>query len=312
MRDYEVGAQLRRQLLSSPQLGQAGDARRLQGLVSDVCADGQAPLLPALKYLVLTPQFSQALQQTPPLPLDPQLLLQFRQQLEEVFAAAICSRMDAVLRGLLELPELVAGGPAAGPGMVPAAVPAPLGEMVQASPPPQANRGVVVLLSFIAGVLVVGLLGGLVWVMQLTRQQRDTPTPAPLPAAGSGINAPAAATPPPAPDLNTLDRDRAIAAVQEIYAELAGGNGQAARQRISNEAADQFDPTFLSQFEQFSVANLVETGREGTLVHLSGVVTFVYPDGSRQSESRSFSVDVGSDPALITASRFEAVISPRQ
>jgi hypothetical protein len=48
------------------------------------------------------------------------------------------------------------------------------------------------------------------------------------------------------------------------------------------------------------------------VVSLHGVVTFVYPDGSTQSESRSFVVDTATQPALITASGFNQVLKARQ
>jgi hypothetical protein len=46
-------------------------------------------------------------------------------------------------------------------------------------------------------------------------------------------------------------------------------------------------------------------------VDLTGLVTFSYPDGTSQVESRSFRVDTATDPALITASSFLAVVQPR-
>jgi hypothetical protein len=42
------------------------------------------------------------------------------------------------------------------------------------------------------------------------------------------------------------------------------------------------------------------------------VVTFVYPDGTSQSESRSFTVDTATNPALITGSSFGQVMRGRQ
>lgn len=60
-----------------------------------------------------------------------------------------------------------------------------------------------------------------------------------------------------------------------------------------------------------SVADLRETNRTGSTVNLKGVVTFLYPDGSSQSETRSFSVDTGASPAVITASAFGQVVKPR-
>ena len=61
-----------------------------------------------------------------------------------------------------------------------------------------------------------------------------------------------------------------------------------------------------------AVDSLQEVSRDGSKVTLQGVVTFVYPDGTSQAESRSFTVDTASQPGLITASSFGPVVSPRR
>jgi hypothetical protein len=184
---------------------------------------------------------------------------------------------------------------------------------------PRGSRGVVAVLSFMAGVLVVGVLGGLGWLLQISsRQQLQALPPSAIsnsPAASSPAE-PEPSTPPqapPAPDLEQPQArpDLAIASVQQLYTDISNGHLDAARQLFSPEAADQFDPAFFSQFQQVSVSDLRESGRSGTSVNLSGVVTFVYPDGTSQSESRTFTVDTASQPALITASSFGAVLKPR-
>ena len=100
--------------------------------------------------------------------------------------------------------------------------------------------------------------------------------------------------------------------MQQLYGALSSRKIAAARQLLSGSAADQFDPTFFEQFTQVSLADLKETGRSGSTVNLSGLVTFTYPDGTSQVESRSFSVDTAASPALITASAFGQVVQPRQ
>jgi lipopolysaccharide assembly outer membrane protein LptD (OstA) len=99
--------------------------------------------------------------------------------------------------------------------------------------------------------------------------------------------------------------------VQQLYTDISSGNLEAARQLFSADAADQFDPSFFSQFQQVSVSDLPETGRSGSTVTLSGVVTIVYPDNTTQSESRTFTVDTATQPALITGSSFGAVLRPK-
>ena len=319
MNDYQLGANLRRQILADLQRGQSSDGRRLQALVGDFCGESQSNLLPALKYLVLTPAFSHALGQTPALVADARLQLRLNQELQELFAPAICERMAAVVSGLLNLRE----GSAATPKVT---------ATVSTDLPPRAepvaiatgsssgsSRGLVAVLSFIAGVLVVGVVGGLVWLLLLSRQQQALAPPTggvPLQEAPAEREQPReSALPPPAPDLaQPLDPaavDQAMATVQQLYSALSNRNVEAARLLFGGAAADQFDPSFFEQFERVSVADLRETSRTGSTVTLQGVVTFLYPDGSSQSESRSFSVDTGATPAVITASAFGQVLKPR-
>ena len=321
MNDHELGGRLRRQILSDLERGLPSDGRRLQALVGDLCGQEQLPLLPALKYLVMTPGFNHAVAQHPPLPADPRLQLRLQQELNEVFAAAISGRMEAVLRGLMGLAAASSEGiaPEAPPEHQPDLDAEAEGETFElnAIPPSGGSRGLVAVLSFIAGVLVVGVGGGLAWLLLQSSPVRN-------PDVGdlSGIPArqdpaPSAAEPPPALDLEAIRREaastaQAVASVEQLYNDLSLGNIQAARQRFGGEAADQFDPAFFSQFQRVSVDNLRERSRDGSLVTLEGLVTFVYPDGTSQSESRSFTVETATDPALITASNFGQVTRRRQ
>ena len=321
MNDHELGGRLRRQILSDLERGLPSDGRRLQALVGDLCGQEQLPLLPALKYLVMTPGFNHAVAQHPPLPADPRLQLRLQQELNEVFAAAISGRMEAVLRGLMGLAAASSEGiaPEAPPEHQPDLDAEAEGETFElnAIPPSGGSRGLVAVLSFIAGVLVVGVGGGLAWLLLQSSPVRN-------PDVGdlSGIPArqdpaPSAAEPPPALDLEAIRREaastaQAVASVEQLYNDLSLGNIQAARQRFGGEAADQFDPAFFSQFQRVSVDNLRERSRDGSLVTLEGLVTFVYPDGTSQSESRSFTVETATDPALITASNFGQITRRRQ
>ena len=325
--DYELGATLRRQILGDLERGLPCDGRRLQALVGDLCGNSQLALLPALRYLVMTPAFSSAAGQQPPLPADGRLQLRLQQELDQVFAAAICVRMDAVLRGLLALAPQAA---AAAPAPLPAAqLEASEDEneeeeeetALQPAPTSRGSRGVVAVLSFIAGVLVVGVGGGLAWLLLQTSTQTQAPSPSPFPAQQSTPSTaepePTSPEAPPAPDLTATAADGAQLAaarstVEQLYNDLSVGNIAAARQRFGGEAADQFDPAFFRQFQRVSADNLREVSRDGTVITLEGTVTFVYPDGSSQSESRQFTVDTATDPALITASSFGQVLRGRQ
>ena len=322
MNDYQLGVKLRRQILADFERGVVSDSRRTQALLSDFCGDSQILLLPALKHLVQTAAFQEAVTTTPPLQGETQLNLRLQQELDALFAPALCLRMAEVLRGLLGMAAAERpGGPistavlqeAESDTDEPEAEPeAELEAMVPAN---SSNSGVVALLSFIAGVLVVGVVGAFTWLVLLNRgvlrqdnadpalvsqPEQKKPTEPELPVAE------------PAVDTNLVSRNQAIDTVRQLYDDISVGNTAAAQQLFSPKAADQFDPAFFRQFQRVAIDNLQEVNRDGSLVTLQGVVTFVYPDGSSQVESRSFTVDTSSLPALITASSFGQVLSPRR
>lgn len=107
-------------------------------------------------------------------------------------------------------------------------------------------------------------------------------------------------------------KDRALHTIQELYAALSAKDFETSRLLYGMGAADQFSPGFYSQFKRVTAQNLRVISQTGATLNLEGEVTFVWPDGSVQSETRSFSVDTGSQPALITASEFGRVITPRR
>ena len=304
MNDYQLGVKLRRQILADFERGISSDVRRYQALLSDFCGDNELLLLPALKHLVQTAAFQEAVAERPPLPSETQLNLRLQQELDALFAPALCLRMAEVLRGLLGLAPDGQAIPSDLQDEPPAVVDTPV----------HSNSGVVAVLSFIAGVLVVGVVGALTWLVLLNRSM--TPSTAPAPALVSEPEPtqtePEPATSEPKLDPAQLQLNQAIETVRQLYDDISLGNTAAAKQLFSPQAADQFDPAFFSQFQRVAVDNLQEISRDGSKVTLQGVVTFVYPDGTSQAESRSFTVDTASQPGLITASSFDQVVSPRR
>jgi len=301
MNDYQLGVKLRRQILADFERGISSDVRRYQALLSDFCGDNELLLLPALKHLVQTAAFQEAVAERPPLPGETQLNLRLQQELDALFAPALCLRMAEVLRGLLGL--------------------APDGQAIPSdrqdeplSAAPRSNSGLVAVLSFIAGVLVVGVVGALTWLVLLNRSM--TPSTATAPALVSEPEPiptkPEPATNEPKLDPAQLQLNQAVETVRQLYDDISLGNTAGAKQLFSPQAADQFDPAFFSQFQRVAVDSLQEVSRDGSKVTLQGVVTFVYPDGTSQAESRSFTVDTASQPGLITASSFDQVVSPRR
>ncbi|WP_411868308.1 hypothetical protein [Vulcanococcus limneticus] len=348
MNDYQLGAALRAQVIQDRQRGLPVEGRRLQALVGDLGGAEQAGLLPALRYLVFCPAFHSAASQAEPLA-DPRLLTRLMQELQEVFTPAICQRMQRVVEGLLGLPATPVAGAAAAVAAapVPAPVPEPVGLVAMPVPlddprPPTSeqalallaanrsgaggggSRSLVVVLSFLCGGLLVGLLGLLVFLQMAGRRQPQLGTSEarpPVPVA-QPVTPPATPTlPEPEPGPPTSDEaasseaanlNQAISRVQELYGALSSKNYDAARGFFAGAAADQFDPTFFNQFERVSVAELRESGRSGSTLTLEGQVTFTYPDGTSQLESRSFTVDTATTPAVITDSAFGQVLKGRQ
>lgn len=184
------------------------------------------------------------------------------------------------------------------------------------------GRGLGLLVALL-GFLVGGLGAALALLLWLQRNPGAPAAPAlneaalqPAPSA-EPAPAPATAAPPAAllpetePSRMGGGRAAAIASVERLYGALSNRDFDTARSLFGPVAADQFDPAFFEQFSQVSVSDLQEIGSSGTVVELEGRVRFLYPDGSAQVESRSFTVDTASEPALITASAFGRVLQPR-
>lgn len=209
------------------------------------------------------------------------------------------------------------------------AVPAPMTPLQPPATPPlqaPARRGggsnaLLGLLAFLTGGLAVALVGAVVLLQKSPPSTVESPS-TPRPRSESPATAEKPAIPPQEPSLPEpepitapqpppADTDQAIASVQGLYAALSSKTYDQARRFFGGAAADQFDPAFFDQFKQVSVSDLQETSQDGSTVTLRGLVTFVYPDGSVQTESRRFSVDTATTPALITASDFGGVVKPR-
>jgi hypothetical protein len=206
---------------------------------------------------------------------------------------ALQGRLQAVIQGLLAMPE-------------PAVV------VAQGS----SQRGAVALLSFLAGALLVGVGVGIPWLLRMSRQPAPLPSPAPTAAEPEAMEQPplepAAPAGSPTATASPIATERAISSVRDLYSELTSGDDRAAAQRVSVAVADQFDPTFFAQFAHVDVSNLQVIGRSGAQLDLQGEVIFLYPDGTRQEETRTYRVDTNNEPALITRSAFGRVVSPRQ
>lgn len=250
---------------------------------------------------------------------------------------------DAPLRpsAPVSSPVAVPGPPAPLAPSSAAAVLAPgavVPQVSSAAPPRRSGVSpLTVVLAFVSGMLLMALAG-----IGLYLQQRPQPAVGsrPLPQAGASDRPaaqPAPATPaasearpqpeadaalsgPASPAAETEASptagspealDRSLASVRALYEALSAKDYARARSLFGGGAADQFDPTFFDQFTRVTVQDLRPISESGSSVSLEGVVSFVYPDGTSQSETRTFTLDSSSDPPLITASAFGRVIKPR-
>lgn len=343
MTDHELGLALRARVQADHDLGLPPDGRRWQGLVADLCGQHQQELIPVLRYLVLSPQFLGAAGQQPPFQ-DTRMLERMGEELGQVFTAPLCQRMEAVLHGLAgQAAQAVQAGP-------PPAVARPITEPPEPAQPgvPRgagaSSSPLLALLGFLSGGLFVALVGVLFWLThnqplpepaasmprsreaELPLQPSDPPSAAAKDAPEPVLPSPTLETIPPdpldpAPELKSEENQQeqapasseaAVASVQGLYGALSSKDFETARSLFAPGSASQFDEGFFSQFSRVSVSDLRETGRTGSTVNLEGVVTFVYPDGTAQQESRSYSVDTSSQPALITGSEFGRVIRGRK
>jgi len=334
MQPHRIGQQLRAVVLRDRREGRPLDPRRLQAVIGDLCADAQADLVAPLRYLVLSGAFASAAGMDPPLA-DGRQLARLQNELAQMYAATICARLLPVLEGLLDLPDSSLPRAAATAAQAP---PADLAGRSNGTAPGRAGGAgpslLILLLAFLSGVLMVALLGVALLLWQRhgaslpggaapgpsatatgTPGGAAAPAPSPVSPPPEPSAAPVAEQPPPppvAPTEASAPLDRALASIQELYGALSAKEFSRAQPLFGAAAADQFDPSFFRQFERVSVGNLRSTGQVGSTLHLEGVVTFVWPDGSLQTESRTFSVDTSSSPAVISGSAFGAVLTPRR
>ena len=180
----------------------------------------------------------------------------------------------------------------------------------------------VALLCFLIGIVGSGLVL-LLWLQQQANQPASGTAPSTAqqttPASPTGEAVPAAPAPlspsPPAElpssPLGTDALNDAVGSIQALYAALSAKDYATAAKYYGLIAADQFDSTFFNQFERVTVADLHQTSSSGSMINFEGVMTFVYRNGDVQTETRTFTVDTSTTPALITSSEFGRVLRSR-
>lgn len=105
--------------------------------------------------------------------------------------------------------------------------------------------------------------------------------------------------------------DKAVSSVQALYEFITEKQYKKASELMKAGIEWQIDEKFLSQFDRVSIEDLRVASSVGSTINLVGVVTFVWPDGSMQRESRSFAVNTSMEPPIITSTEFLRVIQSR-
>jgi hypothetical protein len=304
MSDYALGSAIRAALDQQQQAtGLAVDPRTVEARLPQLVQADQQDLRPALSFLLRSRALASALAQ-PRGSDDGRIATRLLAEVQAQYSPAICQRLQGVIQGLVGLPQQ----PAANPSWSTAPATPAVTTLVTSGNGGGGNW-VVALLCFLIGVVGSGLLLVL-WLQHQARQPASgSAPPAALPAPASSPAAPAA--PPTAAPLGTNAINAAVASIQGLYAALSAKDYATAASHYGPVAADQFDPTFFNQFERVTVADLRETSSTGSMVNFEAVVTFVYPNGDVQTESRRFTVDTRTTPPLITSSEFGQVLQPR-
>ncbi len=105
-------------------------------------------------------------------------------------------------------------------------------------------------------------------------------------------------------ELNTIDINQAIDAIENLYYFLSAKDFNSASNFYSYQVAEQFDSNFFSQFARVTVENLQIVSQTSSSINFVGYNTYVYPDGSIQKEKRSYTIRESQGDLKVTSSEF--------
>ena len=111
---------------------------------------------------------------------------------------------------------------------------------------------------------------------------------------------------------NSADQvDAAIYVIQEWVSAMSDTDTPRASLYMTGDAERMYDPEFFRQFARVNISNLTVDNVSGSFINVSGIMTFVYPDGAIQKETRSFTVYSKDGSAVVTNTEFGKVIQSR-
>ncbi|MEO1407009.1 MAG: serine/threonine-protein kinase [Pseudomonadota bacterium] len=112
-------------------------------------------------------------------------------------------------------------------------------------------------------------------------------------------------------EVQTLQPEAAIFAVDTFYNHLSNKDWTAARASFGDELAQQFRPAFFEKFQQVTVENLRVTNETTETVDLIGENVYLYPDGSTQREERTYTLQLIDGQPRIVESAFVRITKRR-
>ena len=102
----------------------------------------------------------------------------------------------------------------------------------------------------------------------------------------------------------SINEGEAISLIEKLYYLLSVKQFDRAMSLYNPQLTESFSPSFFSQFERVTVEDLQITSRTDSSINFIGQNTYVYPDGSTQRETRSYTVRNLGGELKITASEF--------
>ena len=275
------------------QSGHRCNIQSLQGVVADLASD-MPDLKAPLRDLVTRQSFPSLF----PHVLSGDGVLQrdaLVQEVSHIYSPELLSQIEQVLNGLLGISSDVAPS-----------VQAAVADLADNDSRP-VKRVQSSSARMLVGIIIIGLLSAILSVLILD-SRKEKPIPVSDSSQSKDLRESEVLR---TEQLAGAKVDAAIFVVQEWVNAMSDMDDQRASQFMAGEAKRMYDPSFFNQFERVNVSRLSVDSVSGSFVNLNGVMTFVYPDGSVQKETRTFTVLAKDGSAVVTNTEFGRVIQPR-
>ncbi|AFY72480.1 serine/threonine protein kinase [Synechococcus sp. PCC 7502] len=146
-------------------------------------------------------------------------------------------------------------------------------------------------------------------VENITPKTEPTPSPPPEPSEPDTVTPNKTSPVPSQPEVLAVEDAEIV--IQSLYDHVSNQEWKSAKDLFTQPLASQFDPNFFQQFSKVTVENLELTSKTDTSMSFVGTNTYFYPDGSKQIEERSYTVQFVNKIPLISGSEFIRVVKAR-